>query len=559
MISSFDFGQRRIIFFFCQIYIEFYSSFDYNNVAVNYNSLKRRIKMGIRRIGIWVFLIFLLGFLLATTQPPKRGGTLTIGIPGGIKSLSPWDSNYNIRNKILSNIFEPLIQSERRTTKIVPWLAVRWEVEKGNRVFTMKLRSGVKFHNGALMTVDDVVASAKVFPFTIRRVEKVDSNTVRFVLNEPASNFPYSIAYVYFAIAPSSSVNEYQRLRRANNLSLFQPVGSGPFKLSRWSKGKEIVLSAFQDYWGGPPYLDRIIYRIIPDDKERVSALERGDIDLIDIVFPKDLERLKKNPDLVMESTYGLNVCYLVMNTKKKPFSDVRVRRAINLAIDKSTLARKFVYGGYGIPTNNLLSPAFFGFPSTPGVGRYDPQGAKKLLAEAGYPNGFSAKFLVIPVARPYLPDPQGCAEEIKRELALVGIKVKIVIPKDYAELIRLAGERGDFDLCLTGWVSETGDPDYLLSSLLGGPKLGGNPAGSISGWRSSVFEEKLLLSRRLPLSDVMGRMKLYNEALRIAKEEVPIIPLFHTKVFVVYRKKVKGVIPHPTSIIRFDRVWIAQ
>jgi len=512
-----------------------------------------------RRVILWLLVCVIAGFFIAGAEGPRQGGALRIGIPGSIGTLTPWDSIHTSRNKILANIFEPLIFNDRRTTKIVPGLAISWKVSGGNRIFIMKLRRGVKFHDGSLMTADDVVASSGVFPDPVSKVEKIDANTVKFTLEHPASNFLYTLAQVKFAIAPLSSVGEYERLRMGKVLGAFQPVGSGPFKLTRWVKGKRIVLSAFDNYWGGRPYLDRIMYQVIPDDRERISALERGDLDLIDIVFPRDLDRLRKNPNLVVKSVYGLNICYLAMNVSRKPFDDVRVRRAVELALDKSTLARKFVYGGYGIPTNRPLSPAFFGFPSPPGVGRYDPQGARRLLSEAGYPNGFSAKLVVIPFARPYLPDPRGCAEEIKRELALAGIRVEVVVPKDFAEYEKITSEQGNFDLCLTGWISEIGDPDYLLSSVLGGSKLGGRTAGNISGWHDARFDEKILAARRLPLADMMGRVRLYNEALKIAKEEMPIIPLFHTKVFVVYRKRVKGVVPHPASIIRLDKVWIAQ
>jgi peptide/nickel transport system substrate-binding protein len=515
--------------------------------------------MRIKKITILFCIIFALAFFLANAQAPKRGGMLRIGIPGGVGTLTPWDSIHTSRNKVLANIFEPLIQNDRKTTKLVPGLALSWEAREGNRVFIMKLRSAVKFHNGATMTADDVLASAGVFPDPISRVEKVDPGTVKFSLDHPSSNFLYTLAQAKFAVAPISSVGEYERLQLGRVLPAFRPLGSGPFKFSRWEKEKEIVLSAFDGYWGGRPYLDQVVYRVIPDDEARIAALERGDIDLVDIIFPKDLERLKRNPDLVVKSVYGLNICFLAMNNKRKPFTEVRVRRAIDLALDKLTLARRFVYGGYGIPTNRPLSPSFFGFPSLPGVGSYNPEEARRLLGEAGYPDGFSARLVVIPFARPYLPDPKGCAEEIKRQLALVGIKVEIVVPRDFTEYQIITSDRADFDLCLTGWISEIGDPDYLLSTILGSPRLGGSPAGKLAQWQNNGFDGKILAARRLPLSDVMGRVKLYNEALAVFREEIPLIPLFHTRVFLVHNRRVKDIVVHPTSIIRFDKVWLAE
>jgi ABC-type transport system substrate-binding protein len=534
----------------------------------------------IKKVGYFSLVIALV-FLLLSIDEPEKGGRLTIGIPAGVGSLVPWGSFYGLRDKALANIYERLAENDWEKSLVKPRLALDWEGGEENRFFIIRLREGVRFHNGKSLTADDVVASASQFPDYIQfKAEKVDRMKVRFNLKRPASTFLAYLVQPECSIGTSSSVEhlallikkeENPRFRdfdkpihpvrkryliRKDATSSFRAVGTGPFKLLSWEKDKELVLVANKDYWGEPPHLSRLVYRVFPDYEEMISALERGEIDFIDLVYPKSLDRLKKNKNLVIESTYGLNICYLAMNNKKPPFSDGRVRRAIGLSIDKLTLAKKFFYGGYGIPTDRPLSPAFFGFPTIPDVGEYDPRKAKKLLSEAGYPEGFSATLITVPFVRPYLPDPRGCAEEIKRELNRVGIKVAVVVPEDMNEYVDMVYS-DDTDIVLSGWTSVPADPDFIMTPLLGSSLVRGRSGENISRFSSTFFDEKLFAARRLPLSDVWGRIKVYNEALKIFNQELPFIPLFHTRFIVVFNKKVRGVEPTPDGMVSFSRVWL--
>jgi ABC-type transport system substrate-binding protein len=511
-----------------------------------------------RVVFIVIFLSTILVFII-NDQSPRRGGELRIALPGDVGSLTPWDSFYTVRTKFLINIYEQLTSPDWNRKLVGPGIAASWDVEKEGKVFTFYLRKGVRFSNGKPLTADDVIASAGLFPLSVPfRIEKVDPMTVRLTIDEPNSLFSMNLVHIELSVAPSSSVAEYKKLKRASRLDEFRPMGSGPFKFKE-EKKEEIILLANDDCWRGRSYIDRILYRVISENNKRIAALEQGEIDLIDVIFPRDLERLKRNPNLVVKSVHGLNICYLAMNNKRKPFTDARVRRAVALALNKLILAKRFVYGGYGIPTNRPLSPSFFGFPSLPRVGSYNPVMAKKLLGEAGYPDGFSARLVVIPLARPYLPDPKGCAEEIKKELDLIGIKVKIVVPEDYAGYDKIVSEERDFDLCLGGWNSYVADPDFMLGPILGGPEIRGEVYGNLSRWENKAFDAKLIAARRLPLSMFWERVKLYNEAVKIFEEELPLIPLFHTRVFVIYNKRVKGVKLFPNGMIFFNNVWLER
>ena len=495
-----------------------------------------------------MFFFFLIPFLLA--QMSENDRVIKVGIESDISVLDPWVAAYAVDAKIFWNILEPLVALEEGSTKIKPYLATSWKVSSDNRTWLMKLREGVKFHDGSSLSADDVVESVSVFVPFEAKVEKIDRLTIRFILPEPNSGFLHKIANIRYPIAPSKTVEQYKLLQREGRLEEFAPLGSGPFKFSRWEKGRQVVLESFPDYWQGTPWLKKLVYHIIPDNKERLSALEKGEIDLIDVLFPADLPRIKKNQKLKIVNIYGMNVCYIAMNTTRKPLDNIKVRQALNLAVDKMRLARMFYYGGYGVPTNRILSPAFWGFGTLPSAGRYQPAEAKRMLAEAGYKEDFSLKFICIPRARPYAPDPMGMAVEIKRQLAYLGINVQIIMPADYVEFGSIVASR-DFDLALSGWIDMTGDPDYTLDSLLSGKLYPYN----FTLWHNDIFDEKLKAVRQLPLSDVRGRIRLFNEAQQIFQQEAPWIPLFHTKIFVIHNKKVKGIILYTSSMLSYHKV----
>jgi peptide/nickel transport system substrate-binding protein len=502
---------------------------------------------------LFFFALLLIAFLLIA-QSGRDDRTLKIGIESDLDGLTPWDYYTVLSGKILWNIFEPLVAIEEDTTKIRPYLAASWEVSNDNRSWLVKLREGIKFHDGSIMTADDVVASSRIFLGFGARAEKVDQYSVRFNLPEPNGTFLSRMAQTGFTIAPAKTADSYQNLKKANRLSEFVPIGTGPFKFSHQEKGKEIVLESFSDYWQGTPWLAGLVYRIIPDNNARISALEKGEIDVIDLVFPADLPRLNNNQNVKVLSKYGMSVCFIAINTTKKPLEDIKVRQALNFAIDKMRLARMFYYGGYGVPTNRVLSPAFWGFNALPRPGKYNLQEAKRLLAEAGYKDGLSLTLVRAPNARPDLPDPKGVAEEVKKELGRVGITLNLIEPSTWNDVSSIL-EKGDFDLELSGWIEESGSPDYILSALLSDEVYSYNNAR----WHNELFDEKLKAARRLNPNDIQGRIKLYNEAQEIFQQEAPWIPLFHTKIFLVYNSKIKGVIFYPSSMISYHKVTIVD
>lgn len=495
-------------------------------------------------------MLFFLFAIFIFAQPQQNERVLRVGIESKLSSLDPWETGYAVDAKVLWNIFEPLVVLEENSTRIKPYLAASWKASNNNRTWALKLREGVKFHDDSSLTADDVIASVSVFQPFEAKVEKIEQFAIRFTLPEPNSGFLYKLANIKYPIASAEAIQQYKSLKQEERLQEFVPVGSGPFKFSRWEKGKEIIMESFANYWQGTPWLKKVIYQIIPDTKARISALEQEKIDVVDVIYPADLIRIKKNPKFKIISTYGMNVCYIGMNITHKPLDNIKVRQAFSIAVDKLRLVRMFYYGGYGVPTNRILSPAFWGFSAVPKPGNYNPVVAKRLLAEADYEKGLTLKLVCVPRARPYIPDPQGVAEEIKKQMAEIGVKVNVVVPPSYDDFASVITNR-EYDLILSGWIDTSGDPDYTLDSLLSGKLYSYN----LSGWSNKLFDEKLKAARQLPLNDIRGRIRLYNEAQKIFQEEAPWIPLVHTKIFVIHHRKVKGIIFYPSTLISYHKV----
>jgi ABC-type transport system substrate-binding protein len=503
------------------------------------------------RFKIILIMLFFIFCCVLMAQISDKDRVLTVGIEGDLEITNPWTSGSAVDGKILWNICEPLVALEEGSTKIKPYLAASWEASNNNSTWVIKLRKGVKFHNGSTLAADDVLASASLFQEFDAKVEKVDDLTVRFILPEPNSGFIHKLALVRCAIAPADTVTSFKNLPPEDREKNFIPIGSGPFKFSRHDRGNEIILESFADYWQGTPWLKKLIYKIIPDNKIRIAALEKGEIDVIDILFPDDLTRIQKNEHLNILSTFGMNICYIALNTTHKPLDNIKVRQAFNLVLDKIKLTRMFFYGGYGTPTNRILSPAFWGFSALPNAGSYNPSEAKQMLTEAGYDEGRSLIFFIPPYPRPYAPDTKGLAEEIKKEFAEIGVKMQIIVPADWDEFGSIFSENR-YDLALSGWIDVTGDPDYTLRYLLSGDE---SNLYNLARWHNKSFDEKLKLNRQLPLSNLRGKIQLFNEAQKIFEQEAPWIPLMHTKIFVIHNKKINGLIFYPSSMISYHKV----
>lgn len=453
---------------------------------------------------------------------------------------------------VTSEIYEGLVGFAPGSTEIIPVLAESYSISSDGLEYVFKLRRNVTFHDGTAFNADSVVFNFnrqsdennpynQYGPFKywgymdfaniVDTVSKVDEYTVRINLQKPDASFLASLAMDFITMASPAAIEQYKG-DFTNN-----PVGTGPFKFVSWTKGDSVVLEANDDYWDGRPILDRVVYRVIPDPTARTLALQNGEIDAFVYPSPDDIQSLRDDPNIALIENSGLNVGYLAFNTQKKPFDDVRVRRALNYAVDKEAII-KAAYGDLGQAAYAPIPPTMWAY--NPDITRYEynPQEAKRLLAEAGYSDGFSVEMLALPVTRPYNPQGQKVAEIMQQQFAQVGVQASIKTLEwgTHLELTDL----GEHELAFLGWIGDNGDPDNFLGVLLAANRAV-VPASNIAFWKNEEFSD--LIAQAVVISDVEKRKELYFEAQEIFAQQVPWIVLANSKRVVPYNKRVKNLV----------------
>jgi peptide/nickel transport system substrate-binding protein len=353
-----------------------------------------------RRIIDYAVLLFV-GALFAIAQPAFAAQTLKVAVSSNLNTLDPAKTKIGEEYIVNFLVFSGLTELDRKG-RAQPDLAERWTASDDQKTWTFYLRKGVKFHNGREFDAQDVLKTIEriLDPATgsvtrvnfqiIDKMEALDPHTVRFGLKIPYAGFADILSDRQARIVP----------RDALDTLATHPVGSGPFKLKSFEPGNLVELVKNPDYYvPGVPKLDEVVLRIIPEGAAEVSALETGEIDLVWSLPLESIDEVKKNPDLAIDSVPTSTWDGLIMNASQKPFTDQRVRRAVLLAIDKKAMVQLALFGN-GTATHTMILPGSSFYNNDIQIGPPDIAGAKKLLTEAGYPNGFDIT-LYVPVGRP--------------------------------------------------------------------------------------------------------------------------------------------------------------
>jgi dipeptide transport system substrate-binding protein len=459
------------------------------------------------------------------------------------------------------NVFNRLVQFKRGTTTIVPGLATSWDISPDGLEYTFHLRKGVKFQTTKEFTptrefdADDVLFSfdrmwdkenpyhgvsggsyeyfvAMSMPDLIKDIVKVDDYTVKFVLNRPEAPFIANMAMDFASILSGEYADNMLEAGTPEQVDLL-PVGTGPFQLVQYQKDAVIRYKANPDYWEGPAAIDNLIFAITPDSTVRYQKMKAGECHVMPYPNPADLKAMDADPSINLMSQEGLNVGYLGYNTKKEPFTKTEVRKALNMAINKDAILEA-VYQGAGSKAKNPIPPTIWSYNNDIVDDPYDPEAAKKMLADAGYPNGFETDIWAMPVQRPYNPNARRMAEMIQADWAKIGVKAKIVSYEwgEYLERTK-KGEQGSF---LMGWTGDNGDPDNFLAVLLGCDAVG---SSNRAQWCNEDFDK--LIQQAKTTSDVLERTRLYEQAQVVFKEQPPWATIAHSVVFEPVRKEVEN------------------
>jgi dipeptide transport system substrate-binding protein len=461
-----------------------------------------------------------------------------------------------------SQIYSRIVDFERGGTQVVPGLAERWEISEDGTVYTFHLRKGVKWHDTQKhfkptrdFNADDIVFSIerqwkesnpyfKVtssnhsyfndmnMPKLLKSVEKVDDHTVRITLNQPEAPFLSDLAMEYAAIISKEYADAMLKAGTPERVDQ-EPVGTGPFYLVNYQKDAVIRYKAWPRYWGGKAKIDDLVFAITPDASVRWAKLQRGECHVMPYPNPADLEAIRKDSNVQLLEQPGLNVGYIAYNTTKKPFDDKRVRQALNMAINKKAIVDA-VFLGSGVPAKNPIPPTIWSYDDSIQDYPYDPAQAKKLLAEAGYPNGFETDLWAMPVQRPYNPNARRIAELAQADLAKVGVTAKIV-SYEWGEY-RKRAQNGEHMMAQLGWTGDNGDPDNFLHTLLGCDSAKTN-GSNIAKFCHQPFEDVVVKAKRV--SDQAQRAELYKQAQRIFHEEAPWFVVAHSVQYKPVRKEV--------------------
>ena len=489
-----------------------------------------------------------------TTQQATSGKTLRVGIGVDADTLDPAGQTTTTISNIIRLIAEPLFITSPNGT-IVPVLADSYNVSSNGTVYTIKLKKGIKFQDGEPLNSEAVkftlerildpnvkVPSRGNF-LLIDHVEAVDEYTVNIYLKKPFAPFLGVLTSAYI-IAPNATKQLGDKI--ANNPA---GIGTGPYMFKEWVKGDHITLVANPNYWNGTPYFSQMIFKVVPDASTREAMLLSGDLDLIIQPPPSDLASLSSRGDVKVSWTISTREMYIGINTQYGPLNDTRVRQALNYAIDKDSLI-KYVLFGLGSPEDSILPPFVLGHIAV-GPYQYDPQKAKQLLAQAGYPNGFSVT-LITPNGR-YLFDTQ-VAETIAQYLRDIGIQVNVRTYDwpTYVSTILAPLNKTELQLFLLGWSPSVPDPYFYTFQLFHSSQF--TPNGFNNFFYNNTEADKLL-ELGATTTDPQLRAQIYQNLTKIVWNDAPMIFLYYQGFVVAYRSTLSNVVLFPYEMVDFASI----
>lgn len=474
-------------------------------------------------------------------------------------------------------IYQQLVTFKPGTTEVEPQLAESWTIAPDGKTYTFHLRHGVQWQSNKYFKptrnfdADDVVFSFERqgnpnnpfhavsnghYPYfgdmgldkLITSVEKVDEYTVKFVLSTPQAPFIADMAMDFASIQSKEYADTLTKLDKKQLID-DQPIGTGPFELLQYQKDAVIRYRPFNNYWGEKPKLTGLVFSINTDPAVRLAKLRANECQAMAFPLISDVPSIKADPKLQLLQQPGLNIGYLAFNNQKKPFTDLRVRLAINMAIDRAAILEA-VYQGAGIQAKNLIPPTMWSYNNKIEDFPHDPAKAKELLAEAGFPDGFSTTLWAMPVQRPYNPDAKRMAEMMQADLAKVGVKAKIV-SFEWGEYIKRV-QNGEHDMALLGWTGDNGDPDNFFTPLAScdAARPGG---GSASKWCDKEFDA--VIQKAAATTDPEERVGLYEQAQVIMHQQAPFVLIAHSVVFMPLSKAVVGYKMSPLGRHDFSNV----
>ena len=526
------------------------------------------------------FVVLVSTLLASPAVAQQQGGSMTVTYKDDISTLDP-AIGYDWQNwSIIKSMFDGLMDYEPGTTNLVPQLATSFDVSGDGTSYTFKLREDVMFHNGRQMNAEDVkyslertldpetrspgqgffigVAGAQAFidgeAEAVSGIEVVDPATVKVTLDEPNASFLHLMAINFSYVVPREEVERYGEDFGRN------PVGTGAFKLREWQLGQQLTLERNPDYFlDGLPHLDEISFEIGVEPTVALLRLQRGEVDILgDGIPPAQFVSISGDPanEELIASGPQLHTGYVTLNMNVPPFDNVQVRQAVNMAVNKERIVQ--VINGRATPAKQPLPPLMPGYAEDYEGYAYDPEGAKALLAEAGFEGGFSTQLF----ANNTDPNPR-IAQAIQQDLAAVGIDAELRTLAQSA-VISAGGEPEGAPMIWSGgmaWIADYPDPSNFYWPILG-------CAGAVQGgwnWAWYCNEE---LEAQAAEADAMvqpdqqeARSQMWRDIYLGIMEDAPWVPVFNETRYTMHSARLKGpegVFIDPIHIpVNYENVYV--
>ncbi|KEA53645.1 peptide ABC transporter substrate-binding protein [Mangrovibacter sp. MFB070] len=533
------------------------------------------------------FLVSLLALLgsfsstaYATSQdspPDIRQSGFVYCANGQVNTFNPQKVSEGLTvDTLAAQLYDRLLDVDPYTYRLVPELAQSWEVLDNGATFRFHLRHDVAFQTTEWFAptrnfnADDVVFSFKrifdkndpwhnvngdSYPYfdslqfadTIESIRKLDNYTVEFRLKRPDASFLWHLATHYASVM---SAEYAHKLENAGKQELIDrlPVGTGPFKLAEYRSGQFIRLARHEHYWRGEPKMPQVVVDMGTGGTGRMSRLLTGECDVLAWPAASQLTVLRDDPRLRLTLRPGMNIAFLAFNTNKPPLNNPAVRHALSLSINNQRLMQS-IYYGTAETAASILPRASWAYDSSSKITEYNPEKSRQQLEALGIKN-LTLQLWVPTTSQPWNPSPLKTAELIQADMAQVGVKVVIRAVEGRFQEARLMDM--SHDLTLTGWATDSNDPDSFFRPLLS--CAASRSQTNFSHWCDRGFDA--VLQQALDSPQLSSRIEAYHHAQQILAQELPVLPLASSLRLQAYRYDMKGLVLSPFGSASFAGVW---
>jgi dipeptide transport system substrate-binding protein len=497
--------------------------------------------------------------------PQTRADTLAVCTEGSPDFLNAALSTANTSFDVTEQTSDRLVGMEVGGSKLVPGLAESWTVSDDGLTYTFKLRQGVRWQSNALfkptrdLNADDVVftfnrMADKDVPYykvggsypefqvliepAFKAIRKLDDHTVSIELKSALAPLLNTLSMQPFSISSAEYADVLMKAGKPEQLDQI-PIGTGPFQFVQYQRDSVVRFRANPDFWGraaGSPRtakVDNLVFSITPDASVRYAKLRANECQVVRYPNPADLPAMRANPQLRVQEAGIAAISYISFRSDRKPMDDRRVREALSIAVDLDGLVRA-VYQGSGTPNAAMVPEALWGRNEGLQPRKYDPDRAKQLLAEAGYPDGFETDLWAIPVVRAYMPNGRRAAEMIQADWARIGVKAHIVT-YEWGEYLKRT-RSGEATVAMLGGTWDYPDPSQLLLTWGCDARRSGR---NTAMWCNDAYDGPLLKANLV--TDQTERAKLYQQAQQAFYDEMPGLLFADVKAFVAVRSNVQG------------------